>query len=83
MINYVTPGHPDAAGAGYDCNCGACLSVRVVLCAGCGRKYGRQRTQPALQQRDAGLAAVLTGWQQGPDGQWWCGILDCRPASAA
>ena len=25
---YVTPGHPVKAGAGYDCNCGQCLSAR-------------------------------------------------------
>jgi len=28
---YVTPGHPVQSGAGYDCNCGQCLSVRAVL----------------------------------------------------
>ena len=25
---YVTPGHPTKAGAGYDCNCGECLHQR-------------------------------------------------------
>lgn len=29
---YVTRGHPTKKGAGYDCNCGECLSRRICTC---------------------------------------------------
>lgn len=59
-----------------------------VMCCGCGRAYGVTRAQqaagvPPHSTIVAGLAARLTGWVQGPDGRWFCGILDCKPASAA
>ena len=31
---YATPGHPVAAGAGYDCNCGECFSRRSWIDSG-------------------------------------------------
>lgn len=48
-----------------------------VVCATCGRTYGRVWGQKPVRAHKATLAAKMAGWQVLPNGRWSCGGAAC------
>jgi hypothetical protein len=62
---------------------GILLTTDELICITCGHAYGLTRAEihgghPPYTEKEAGLAAKLTGWYKTDEG-WLCGIVPCVP----